>query len=337
MAFSISHYFKPALLLGLDIGHTVIRVVELSQDADRRYRLERHGGIKLPPGIITDRQIQHPARLAEHIATLTARIGSKRKHVALALPADAVFTRRMQIPAHTGNTALEAIVAAEAAAYLTLAPDQVQTDHQFNDDISGDDKNAEQCEIVLAAARREQIEDRIAAVEAAGLHAAVIDIDLYAAQAACLNMIGAAGISGQSVTALLICDAARTQIAFFDRRQLLYQRELPDFGDCTDMNQIANTVARDLHLAMPAGMTLAHIFLGGDRPVSSLEALASLLRDTATSLAQPEYSPFACSIVQPFAGMASAKAEADNAEAEDAGHAGAYLLACGLAMRRTPR
>ena len=46
------------MLLGLDIGHTVIRMVELSQDADRRYRLERHGGIKLPPGIITDRQIQ---------------------------------------------------------------------------------------------------------------------------------------------------------------------------------------------------------------------------------------------------------------------------------------
>lgn len=335
MAFSISHYFKPALLLGLDIGHTAIRMVELSQDAGRRYRLERHGRLKLPPDIMADRQILHPGRLAEHIATLADRIGSKRKHVALALPADAVFTRRMQIPAHAGETAIEEIACAEAAAYLTLTPDQVQVDHQFSD--IGDISAVAQREIVLAAARREQVEDRIAAVEAAGLHAAVLDIDLYAAHAACMRAADASRVTEQAVSALLICDAAQTQIALFDSRQMLYQRELPDGGEGLDVQQIAVAAVRALPLAIPAGMTLAHFFIGGDCPIPALERLSSLLPGVTSSLAEPDRTPLVCRVPHPFAAMTIGNAASNTGDTEDADHASAYLVACGLAMRSTPR
>lgn len=332
MAFSISHYFKPALPLGLDIGHTAIRMVELSQDADGRYRLERHGRLTLPPGIMADRQIQHPGRLAEHIATLADRLGSKRKHVALALPADAVFTRRMPIPSRAGKAAIEELACAEAAAYLTLAPDQVQIDHQFSDT-----EDAGQREIVLAAARREQVEDRIAAVEAAGLHATVLDIDLYAAHAACMHAVDASRIADQAVSALLVCDAAQTQIALFDRRQLLYHRELPGGGEGIDMQQIAAAAARALPFAMPAGMKLAHFFVGGDCPAPALERLSGLLPGLTASLTEPDRTPFVCSAAQPFAAMAIGNAVNKAGQAEEADHAGGYLVACGLAMRRMPQ
>lgn len=335
MALSISHYFRPALLLGLDIGQTAIRMVELSQDAGRGYRLERRGWLTLPPGIVADRRIQHPARLAECIATLAGRLGSKRRHVALALPSDAVFTRRMHIPAHAGAAAIEELACAEAAAYLTLAPDQVQVDHQFSDTA-----DAAQPEIVLAAARREQVEDRIAAVEAAGLHAAVVDIDLYAAHAACMRAVGAPRIDERAVSALLVCDAAQTQIALFDRRQLLYQRELPHGGegfDMQQMEQIAAAAARALPLAIPAGMTLAHFFIGGDCPAPALARLSELLPGMTTSPTGPDRTSLLCNAPQPFAAMTIGGAANNAEEAEDADHPGAYLVACGLAMRRMPR
>lgn len=336
MAFSISrysHYFRPALPLGLDIGQTAIRMVELSQGADRRYRLERHGRLELPAGIVADRQIQHPARLGEHIAALAARLGSKRKYLALALPADAVFTRPMQAPAHIRAAALEAMVTAEAAGYLTLAPDQVRVDHQFSGMASGDDARRD---IVIAAARCEQVEDRVAAVEAAGLTPIVLDIDLYAAHAACLRADGGFEMAGQATVALLVCDAARTQIALFDRHQLLHHRELPGCDRHADPAQIATAAARALPLAMPAGMTLSHVFIGGDCPAPRLMQLRELLWNTLMPASEPPDAAFGCSIAQPFSAMATGRA-ATAAEDDGDDHAGAYLVACGLAMQRNAR
>ena len=44
--------------------------------------------------------------------------------------------------------------------------------------------NPEDVEVLIAASRKEKIEDRVAAAEAAGLKPIVMDVDLYAAQAA---------------------------------------------------------------------------------------------------------------------------------------------------------
>ncbi|HEY4317325.1 MAG TPA: pilus assembly protein PilM [Herbaspirillum sp.] len=346
MAFSVPHYFKPALLLGLDIGPAALRMVELSQGADRRFRLERHAMLVLPAGVIADRHIQHPAQLAEHIAALAARLGSKRKRVALALPADAVFMRPMAVPAHIGATALEQLIAAEAGGYLNLTPDQVRVDYQFS--RTGPDGAAEH-EIVLAAARREQVEDRIAAVEAAGLTPAVLDIDLYAAHAACLPAGNGFEMRDQDVLVLLMCDAARTQVALFDRHQLLHHRELPGCGQNADVLHIAAAATRALPLALPPGASLSQFFIGGDCSATRLHELCEALQAMTAQLEQAGQSTVACKVVQAFAAMQIGKAAAASATTEgddthvpnhsesgdDADHPAAYLVACGLAMRRS--
>lgn len=339
MAFSIPTCFKPALLLGLDIDHTAIRMVELSQLPDRRFQLERRVRLKLPPGIVNERNIEQPAQLAEHIAILAARLGSRRNRVALALPADTVITRQMQVPAHLDAAALDTLIAAEAGGYLTVAPDQVRVDYQFS---PADPGNPAQRDIVLAAARREQVEDRIAAVEAAGLIPTVLDIDLYAAHAACATML-----AEPAPVALLLCGAARTQIALFDQRQLLHHRELPGCGDGSDAIQVAMAAMRALLLATPAGMILSHIFIGGDCGASRLVQLAEAVSLQSAQAKQSEQTVQAttassaipatpqCSVVQPFAAMQIADAATEEDEDDDGDDPAAYLVACGLAMRRS--
>ena len=351
MALSIPHCFKPALLLGLDIGHAELRMVELSQDAGRRFRLERYARLKLPADVVADRDALHPARLAEHIAALAARLGSKRKRVALALPADAVFTHRMQAPANIGAPALEQMIAAEASGYLSLAPDQVCVDHRLGPGRYDDD--APQRDIVLAAARREQVEDRIAAVEAAGLMPAVLDIDLYAAHAACMEAGGGMTIATPAAVALLICHGAHTQIALFDQHQLHYHRELPGCDRPADPAQIAATAMRTLPIATPAGMTLSHIFVGGDWGTAQLARLSGTLQELTSQAAQstePSLSSasphgvLTCSVVQPFSAMARNLREKHRGDTGDNDHnddehddPAGYLVACGLAMRRISR
>jgi Tfp pilus assembly PilM family ATPase len=326
LAFSIQHFFRPALLLGLDIDPAAIRMVELSQRADRRFRLERHAQLALPEGIVSDQHIKHPGRLGEYIATLFRQLGSKRKRVALALPAHAVVMRPMQVPADSTEQAVDKLITAEASAYLTVPPDQVRVDYQFSH-VTPDDPA--QRNIMLAAARREQIEDRIAAVEAAGLIVDVIDIDLYAAHAACVH-----GSDFFPHSALLMLGTTMTQIALFDRHQLLYRRELPDC--CIDLGRtdsshsakiarFIDSATRAIQLATPAGITLAHIFVGGDCIAQmQTEQIAQL------TLAIQAQSSIACSAAHPFSAM-------QTITMIDIPDAINYLVACGLAMRRTVR
>jgi type IV pilus assembly protein PilM len=333
LAFSIPHCFKPALLLGLDIDPTAIRMVELSHRPDRGFQLERYAQRALPAGAVSDQHIDHPGQLAEHIVAMARQLGSKRKRVALALPAHAVITRRMQVPATIAEHALNDLITAEASAWLTVTPDQVRVDYQFcsintdhnadgkiddnvdngihdNTNRAGDPAQRLQRHIVLAAARREQVEDRIAAVEAAGLIPEVLDIDLYAAHAACVH-----ASTMPAYSALLMPGASMTQIALFDRHQLLYRRELPGCSNAegSDTLQIAIAATRAIQLATPTGMTLAHIFIGGDytAPMQLAQAMQS-------------QSNTRCSAAHPFAAIEMPEATA-------------YLVACGLAMRRTSR
>jgi type IV pilus assembly protein PilM len=329
LAFSIPHCFKPALLLGLDIDPTAIRMVELSHRPNRGFQLERYAQRALPEGAVSDQHIDHPGQLAEHIAAIARQLGSKRKRVALALPAHAVITRRMQVPATIAEHALNDLITAEAGAWLTVTPDQVRVDYQFcsidtNDNVdgnvdngiddstnrTGDPAQRPQRHIVLAAARREQVEDRIAAVEAAGLIPEVLDIDLYAAHAACVH-----ASTVPAYSALLMPGASMTQIALFDRHQLLYRRELPGCSNAegSDTLQIAIAATRAIQLATPTGMTLAHIFIGGDYTAP-----------TQLAQAMQSQSNTRCSAAHPFSAMEMPEATA-------------YLVACGLAMRRISR
>jgi type IV pilus assembly protein PilM len=314
LAFSYPRCFRPALLLGLDIDHAAIRMVELSQRPDRRFQLERCAQAALPAGTVTDEHIHHPGRLAEHIGALAQRLGARSKRVALALPAHAVVTRPMRVPAEISEAALDQLATAEASGYLTVAPGDVRVDYQFVHTDAGDPA---QRDIVLAAAHREQVEDRVAAVETAGLIPVVLDIDLHAAHAACMQA-GAAAAPG----ALLLLDATLNKIALFDRHRLLSHRELPDCNAATDAQQIAAAVKRAIQLAGD-GAPPEHIYIGGDYPAHAL-----------LTQAMQEQCGVSCSIVDPFAAMPRGKRFAPPAGESGAG---SYLVACGLAMRRAAR
>jgi type IV pilus assembly protein PilM len=311
--------FEPALLLGLDIHHSAIRMVELSQRADGRLQLERCGQRALPADAVADEHIRHPGQLAEHIGALTRQLATRRKRVALALPAHAVATRQMQVPADLSETALNELIAAEASRYLALAPDDVRLDYQFCRSLSEDPAR----EIVLAAARREQVEDRIAAVEAAGLIPVVLDIDLCAAHAACVY-----GAAEPAPSALLMVDASSSAIALFDRHRLCCHRALPGCDAATALAQMAVAAARAIRLATPAGMALERIFIGGD---GAQGPLAQALQEQAGT---------SCLVAHPFAAMAAGRRlDAETtaaAQAADASGVAPYLVACGLAMRRAP-
>ena len=85
------------------------------------------------------------------------------------------------MPAGQSEDDLESQVETEANQYIPFSLDEVNLDFQ----VLGPAPNSpEDVEVLIAASRKEKIEDRVAAAEAAGLKAIVMDVESYAAQTA---------------------------------------------------------------------------------------------------------------------------------------------------------
>jgi type IV pilus assembly protein PilM len=329
--FSIPHCFKQSLLLGLDISQSHVRMVALSQARDGRFSLEAHGQLTLPAGLVSDQHVHHPGQLAEYIAMLAKQCGSKRKRVAFALPANTVITRDMQVPSLASESTLNALIATEAGGYLGVPADQVRVDYQFSESLCGDPAHRN---VVLAAARREQVEDRIAAVEAAGLIPLVLGIDLYSAHAACLL-----ALQHSAPMALLIPGGTQMQIALFDSHRMLYHRELPGCDGITDLLRTAVAATRAIRLATPTGTSITHIFVGSDR-AGNAALLCRLVQAECDGSGQSAN----CHVADPLSAIqreacnnTSTSDEEQGANgAERPGDNSAYLTAFGLAMRSAP-
>jgi type IV pilus assembly protein PilM len=108
-------------------------------------------------------------------------LGSREKRAALALPSAAVITKKVLMAADLREEDMEAQVEAEANQYIPFPLEEVNIDFQV---IGPAPNNAEEAEVLIAAARKEKIEDRVAAAEDAGLKVTVMDVDTYATEAA---------------------------------------------------------------------------------------------------------------------------------------------------------
>lgn len=172
---------KARPLLGLDISSSSVKMVELSEPSKGSYRIERYVIETLPRDAVIDGNIANPEAAAEAVKRAWKRMATSTKYVALALPAAAVITKKIVVPAGLRERELEVQVESEANQYIPFAMDEVNLDFQ----IAGPAPNSpEEVEVLIAASRKEKVEDRVAVAEAAGLKALVMDVESYAAQSA---------------------------------------------------------------------------------------------------------------------------------------------------------
>jgi len=182
LAFDLS-IFNPGArpLLGLDVSSSAVKLVELSRTAKGEYRIERYAIENLPRDSVVDGNIAKLEDVADAVRRAWKRMGTSTRNVALALPAAAVITKKIIVPANQREQELEVLVESEANQYIPFQLDEVNLDFQVVGPAPG---NPDEVEVLIAASRKEKVEDRVAVAEAAGLRAVVVDVESYAAQAA---------------------------------------------------------------------------------------------------------------------------------------------------------
>ncbi|OGS80417.1 MAG: pilus assembly protein PilM [Gallionellales bacterium GWA2_55_18] len=173
---------KTPPMIGVDISSSSVKMVELSELPKKGgYIVERYVIEPLPKDAISDGNINNLEAVSESIQRAWKRLGSRIKNVSLALPAAAVITKKILLPAGMREEDLEYQVESEANQYIPFALEEVNLDFQV---IGPAPSDPEEIEVLLAASRKGNVEDRVAAAQGAGLRALVVDVEPYAAETA---------------------------------------------------------------------------------------------------------------------------------------------------------
>lgn len=214
---------KARSLLGLDISSSAVKMVELSGSQASGFQLECYAIEPLPEGAVADGNIANLDNVSEAIERCWKRLGTSTKSVAMALPAAAVITKKIVLPAGLRETEMEVQVESEANQYIPFALEEVNLDFQV---VGPSPNDPEEVEVLIAASRKEGVEDRVASAESANLKAVVMDMDSYAALAA-FDLVRAniPAVDANQIYAVVDVGANAMKVAMIKGDQQIYNRE----------------------------------------------------------------------------------------------------------------
>ena len=226
---------KAPALIGCDISSSSVKLVEIAEAGKNVYRVERYSIEPLPRDAVVDGNINNLEAVSDCLKRGWKRMGTNIKGLALALPSAAVITKKIVVPAGQLENELELQVETEANQYIPFALDEVNLDFQV---IGPAPNSPDDVEVLIAASRKEKIEDRVAAAEAAGLKAMVVDIESFAIQTAFELIERALPDNGKDQN-IAIVDVGTTMMNLNVLRngQSVYMREQP-FGGNTLTQEI---------------------------------------------------------------------------------------------------
>jgi type IV pilus assembly protein PilM len=223
--------FKPKMppLVGADISSSAIKMVEIAQAGRGIYRVERYAIEPMPRDAVVESNINNLDAVSDALKRCHKRLGTGIKNLAMALPNAAVISKKILVPAGQTEDDLELQVEAEANQYIPFAIDEVNLDFQV---LGPAPNSTEDIEVLIAASRKEKIIDRVAVAESAGLKAAVMDVDVFAAQTA-FELIESQFPEGGKDQNIAIVDIGASIMAVNVLRndQSIYLREQPFGGN----------------------------------------------------------------------------------------------------------
>lgn len=218
---------KAPPLIGVDISSSAVKFVELEDAGRGKYRIERYVIEPLPKDSVVDGNILNLDQVSDSFRRGWKKLNSRVRNVALALPTASVITKKIAVPAGQREDDLELQVETEANQYIPFALEEVNLDFQ----VLGPAPNSpDDVEILIAASRKEKVEDRVAAAEAAGLKAIVVDIESHATQAAFELIARSLPEGGQDQTiAIVDVGTSVMNVNILRNGESVYLREQP-FG-----------------------------------------------------------------------------------------------------------
>ena len=140
-------------------------MVELVEAGKGTFRLERYAIEPLPKDTVTDGNIANLDQVSDALKRGWKRLGSRNRNVAMALPAAMVITKKIIVPVRPEGGGARAHRRGRGQPVHTVRARRGQP--RLPDPRAGAN-NPDEVEVLIAASRKEKVEDRVAIAEAAG-------------------------------------------------------------------------------------------------------------------------------------------------------------------------
>ncbi|NLO80901.1 MAG: pilus assembly protein PilM [Xanthomonadaceae bacterium] len=340
-------------LLGIDISSTAVKLLELKRQGSR-YRVESYAVEPLPPNAVVEKVITDETAVANAIRAAVKRSGTKLKQAAAAVPASLAISKTIAMPANLDDREMAAQIALQADQHVPYPLEELNFDFQV---LGPSEHNPDEVDVLLVASRSENVDARVAVLEAAGLKPRVIDVESYAMENA-FSLLAEQLPGGSQDRAIAMADvgATMTTLTIIENGQTIYTREqifggrqlteeimrryglsyeeagrakrqggLPDSYEEEVLEPFKEAMAQQVSRALQFFFSASrhnrvdHIVLaGGCAAIAGAAEAIQEATDTPTTVANP------------FSAMAVASSIRPQRLAEDAP---ALMVACGLALR----
>ena len=344
---------KSNAVLGIDISSASVKLLELSRGGGG-FKVQSYAVEPLPPNAVVEKNINDLEAVGESISRLLTKSKTSLKNAAVAVAGSAVITKVMEMDASLSEDEMESQITVEADQFIPYPLDEVALDFEVQD-ISDD--NPERVNVLVAACRKDNVDNREAVLNLAGLQVKVVDVEAYAMERAFEQIESQQDFSGSaSLVAIVDIGSTMTTLSVLEDGKTIYTREQlfggrqlteeiqrrydmtpeqADFakknGDLPD-NYEAEVLTPFREAAVQqVSRSLQFFYSSSDHnDVSCVVLAGGCAATTGLEDLIAEKVGTRCIIANPFAEMSINKRVNSNALNNDAP---ALMIACGLAMR----
>ena len=222
-------------LVGVDIGSSSVKVCEIKEGRKGARSLVRFGYHPLPSQSIVDGHIMNSGAVVEGLEKLFHK--ARRKDVAMRISGHSVIIKKITMPLMTLDELKEQI-SWEAEQHIPFDVADVELDYQ----VLRQRPDEGQMDVLLVAAKKEEIQDLVNLAAEAKLKPRVIDLDAFTVQN-CFEAAYGAPELGQT-TVLLHVGASLTTINILADGSTAFTRDIANGG-----NAITEEIQRQLSIS----------------------------------------------------------------------------------------
>lgn len=234
---------RPKGVVGLDIGSSAIKLVELKEKKAGDYHLVRLGVAPLSPEAIVDGSIMDSSLVVDAIHKLNEQTGVKNLNYATSLSGHSVIIKKIQVPSMAPEELAESIQW-EAEQYIPFDINDVRMDYV----VLGGEQGAETMEVLLVAVKRDKVNDYVSVISQTGKTPSLVDVDAFAIQ----NCYEANyDVDRLKVVALVNMGAGVTTINVLARGNTVFWRDISFAG-----NQFTEALQREFNLSFEQAESL---------------------------------------------------------------------------------
>lgn len=209
-------------LVGVDIGASSIKVVQL-RETRKRLTVVKYGIAALPPQTIVDGHIMNRAAVIDALSGIWATQKIPMRDVAIGVYGQSVIVRKITVPMMTSAELAEQITW-EAEQHIPFDIKVMNIDYE----VLRRRPEAGQMDLLLVAAKKDEINDYASVVREARIKPAIVDINAFSVQNA-FEFVH--GLPDDQTIALLNVGAAVSSLNIVSRGVSAFTREVTNAGN----------------------------------------------------------------------------------------------------------